>query len=77
MREADLERHLTNPTEKDEGRRHRKPAKPAAKPEHRRKAAPRRAKSDKPEPAEIGSKGDYQLNQALNLLKGLQIISKR
>ncbi len=32
---------------------------------------------DKPEPAEYGSKSDYQLNQALNLLKGLQIISKR
>ena len=35
------------------------------------------SKADKPEPAEFGSKSDYQFNQALNLLKGLQIISKR
>jgi carboxyl-terminal processing protease len=79
MREADLERHLSNPTDQDED-------KPAATPpakdqgvqqqqqqqpqQQQQGAAPK-------EPAEMGSKGDYQLNQALNLLKGLQIISKR
>jgi carboxyl-terminal processing protease len=75
MRESDLERHLSNPTDKDN---------PDAAPEAAPKPAPKPStdkgaenKGDKPEPAEIGSKGDYQLNQALNLLKGLQIISKR
>jgi len=75
MRESDLERHLSNPTDKDN---------PDAAPEAAPKPAPKPStdkgvenKGDKAEPAEIGSKGDYQLNQALNLLKGLQIISKR
>jgi carboxyl-terminal processing protease len=73
MREADLERHLSNPTEKGEGGTDApKPVKPGAAKE----GAPD-LKADKPEPAEFGSKGDYQMNQALNLLKGLQIISKR
>ena len=47
------------------------PNAPPAQPQQQQQAAP------KPEPAEIGSKGDYQLNQALNLLKGLQIISRK
>jgi carboxyl-terminal processing protease len=75
MRESDLERHLSNPTDKDN---------PDAAPDAAPKPAPKPStdkgaenKGDKAEPAEIGSKGDYQLNQALNLLKGLQIISKR
>ena len=72
MREADLERHLANPTEKPDGTIEApKAPKPGAK-----EGAPD-VKADKPEPAELGSKGDYQMNQALNLLKGLQIISKR
>jgi carboxyl-terminal processing protease len=72
MREADLERHLANPTEKPDGTIEApKPLKPGAK-----EGGPD-VKADKPEPAELGSKGDYQMNQALNLLKGLQIVSKR
>jgi carboxyl-terminal processing protease len=76
MRESDLERHLANPTDKDDAQEG-----PAVKP------APAKPGQDgggaqndtgkKPEQAEYGSKGDYQLNQALNLLKGLQILSKR
>jgi carboxyl-terminal processing protease len=75
MREADLERHLSNPTEKDGD----KPAAPAAKPEPGAQQQPQQQPQAAPqaEPAEIGSKGDYQLNQALNLLKGLQIISRK
>jgi carboxyl-terminal processing protease len=68
MREADLERHLANPTDKDE-----EPSKPVITP-------PKEGEGDakKPTgPVELGSKGDYQLNQALNLLKGLQIISRK
>jgi carboxyl-terminal processing protease len=70
MREADLERHLSNPTEKDAD-------KPAAAPKPDQGAQPQLAPpAPKGEPAEIGSKGDYQLNQAIILLKGLQIIGK-
>jgi carboxyl-terminal processing protease len=84
MREADLERHLANPSDsdeqkpaasppapkdpKDQGVQQQTPAQPGG-------ATPPAAKSA--EPAEMGSKGDYQFNQALNLLKGLQIISKK
>ncbi len=71
MREADLERHLSNPSEREE----EKPAAPAAKPDQG--AQQQQPAAPKGEPAEIGSKGDYQLNQALNLLKGLQIISRK
>jgi carboxyl-terminal processing protease len=75
MREADLERHLSNPTEKEKEEGQESPPKPVVKPA---KDTGAENKGDsKPEPAEIGSKGDYQLNQAVNLLKGLQIISKR
>ena len=66
LREADLEKHLTNDkpaTEKPENSS--KNAHPA--PNGKEDAA-------KPAPAEFGSKNDYQLNQALNLLKGMQIL---
>jgi carboxyl-terminal processing protease len=76
MREADLERHLNNPSEASEG------PKPAVQPPKDQGAQQQQQPQQQPaaaqgEPAEMGSKGDYQLNQALNLLKGLQIISKR
>ena len=77
MREADLERHLVNPTEKDEGDNKDSP-KPATKPAAPKEGGPDvKGEKDKPDQPEYGSKTDYQLNQALNLLKGLQIISKR
>ena len=80
MREADLQRHLANPTEPEAPVV--VPPAPAADPAQDKgaqgqtpqPAAPAAAKG---EPAEIGSKGDYQLNQALNLLKGLQILSRK
>ena len=73
IREADLERHLDNP----EGG-----AAPKAKPEPQSKADKKDAKpkaedeEGKP-PFEIGGKNDYQLTQAVNLLKGLQIIQAK
>jgi carboxyl-terminal processing protease len=71
VREADLERHLANGQE-DKEEKKPEPA-PIKLP-----APPRDKKSDKPEDKEgkpdIVSKNDYQLNQALNLLKGLQIL---
>ena len=66
LREADLNKHLTNDKPSDE-----KPGN-ASKTE----PAPPGTKGDavKSIPAEFGSKNDYQLNQALNLLKGMQIL---
>lgn len=66
-READLERHLANPNEKEEAKP-AKPSDPEGKGEGDKKASVA---------VEFGSKNDYQLNQAINLLKGLQILSKR
>ncbi len=75
VREADLERHLSNGDSKEE---------PAAKPGDVIKPAPGdKTKSDndkKPaplEPGEVVSKSDFQVSQALNLLKGLQIMQAR
>ncbi len=74
VREADLDRHLSND----------KP--PAAKPDAPplRLQAPKPDKSDKSgatdkdsKPADTSVKQDYQLNQALNLLKGLQLVQRR
>ena len=76
LREADLEKHLLNdkvpdttPIHNDKPNQTDKntPPKPDAAPD---------AKPDttKTAPSEFGSKTDYQLNQALNLLKGMQIL---
>ena len=77
MREADLDRHLSNP---QGGTPEIK--QPAPQPQSAVPPAPSAPKAeDKPAddgtPPDIVSKNDYQLNQALNLLKGLQIIGKR
>jgi carboxyl-terminal processing protease len=77
IRESDLEKHLANPTGEDKV--------PAAKPGDVIKAPPadkpgKDGKDKKPEPLEPGeivSKNDFQVNQALNLLKGLQILQGR
>jgi carboxyl-terminal processing protease len=70
LREADLERHLSNDTQPEEK------SEPAAKPTQG-KPAPKSKGDTKPEPTEFGSKNDYQLNQALNLLKGMHILKGR
>lgn len=68
IREADLERHLVNPqTEAD------KPVVPPGT-----ISAPEKpAQPEKLKPGEIVSKNDFQFNQALNLLKGLNIMQAR
>jgi len=81
LREADLERHLANDKEKELEKEKEKDA--AAKPVKPAKPAPKGGKplkedildeeSMKP-PVEPASKNDYQFNQALNLLKALQIL---
>jgi len=64
MREADLNKHLVNEKSPDE-----KPDVPAA---HSTNAV--KGDAAKPVPTEFGTKNDYQLNQAMNLLKGMQIL---
>jgi carboxyl-terminal processing protease len=78
LREADLGRHLSNgnhPEEKEEKKESAKPAAPAKSPSSG-KSKDKDEEAAKPETAEVGSKSDYQLNQALNLLKGINILHK-
>ena len=81
IREADLERHLDNP----EGGA--APVKPKPEPQSKNDkpdkadkkdaAKPKGEEEDAKPPFEIGGKNDYQLSQAMNLLKGLQIIQAK
>ena len=79
LREADLENHLEN--NKEPG----KEATPAVKPQSKapapkpKSSAPAKDDDEAVEPPlrELASKKDYQLNQALNLLKGLQIMQNK
>ena len=69
LREADLDKHLIND-------------KPEGKPSNNGKSTisvPNNKGGDTVKPArtEFGSANDYQLNQALNLLKGMQILQGR
>lgn len=89
VREADLEHHLSNPTgaEKTEGKSESKPE-TASKPESssstsqpQTTAKPAEstttpAAKTEPKVGPDGEKEDFQLQQALNLLKGLPIASK-
>ena len=75
IREADLEKHLSNPTGV-EPEAPKKPRESIKAPQGK----PGQDKDTKPvtlEPGEIVSKNDFQVNQALNLLKGLQIMRGR
>jgi carboxyl-terminal processing protease len=73
LREADLERHLSNGNKEET----KKPEVPSIKPPAPPKPEPKGKEGKKPAPGEIVSKNDYQLNQALNLLKGLHILKGR
>jgi len=64
LREADLDKHLPN------GQAEPETGKPAAKPAPKDKDE----RTPKAEVAEFGAKNDYQLNQAMNLLKGMRIL---
>ncbi|WP_348944235.1 S41 family peptidase [Chitinibacter sp. FCG-7] len=68
LREADLGRHLDNPTDKEAGKT--SPA-PSEAPKATAKPAAKAASSAESEenPRELASKSDYQLQQALNVLK--------
>jgi carboxyl-terminal processing protease len=71
LREADLSNHLSNPNGDEAPAGDKLPAK-SIKPKEG-DAAP----ANKNEPMEPGSKDDFQFNQAMNLLKGLQILQKK
>lgn len=66
LHEADLDRHLTNdkPSETRPGGNVRSESAPRNPPEEGTRMTP----------TEFGSRNDYQLNQALNLLKGIHIL---
>jgi len=73
LREADLQNHLEN------GNKEKETKTPAPTPQTK---SPSKPKDEGEEPAEpptreLASKSDYQLNQALNLLKGLQIMQNK
>ncbi len=74
VREADLEHHLSNGQQPDD--KTDVPAKPVAptKAPAKAPAKPKEGEAAKPAPAEFGAKDDYQLSQALNLLKGMYIL---
>jgi carboxyl-terminal processing protease len=73
FREADLTRHLSNPKDGQGPSVPEQPAKVIAPP-----AGDENGKSgDKNVPMELGTKSDYQFMQAMNLLKGLQILQKK
>ncbi|OZA26110.1 MAG: peptidase S41 [Hydrogenophilales bacterium 17-61-9] len=77
IREADLDKHLSNPNGGESAPIVNKPGEsPKAAPTTK----PGKEKDIKPltlEPGEIVSKNDFQVNQALSLLKGLQIFQGR
>jgi carboxyl-terminal processing protease len=77
LREADLEHHLENGNKDKEVVTTTKPqSKATAKP---KASAPKDEDDEASEPPsrELASKKDYQLGQAMNLLKGLQIMQNK
>jgi carboxyl-terminal processing protease len=72
MREADLGKRLSNPQDKKEPPKEEAPPTAAPAPTPKPDDA---TKTDAP--PDIVSKSDYQLNEALNLLKALNIVNKR
>ncbi len=80
IREVDLERHLNNDREKEAPPRSE--AKPAATKVNNGKPGKDKSSKDEdeddmPQRLEYASAGDYQFQQALNLLKGLQIMQHK
>jgi carboxyl-terminal processing protease len=63
LREADLDKHLVNDKQLEEKTNSAPKTEPASK-----------NNIEKQPPSEYGAKNDYQLNQALNLLKGMKIL---
>jgi carboxyl-terminal processing protease len=84
LREADLENHLENNKDDDPAKDTKESAPVKPTPQTKAPAKPKTSpnKEDEnggfePPGRELASKKDYQLNQAINLLKGLQIMQNR
>jgi carboxyl-terminal processing protease len=78
LREADLDHHLSNPDGGDEVTSKPQDGAPPAKPESKPAKGGKKDKAGKADKgSELASKSDYQFNQAINLLKGLQILQKK
>ncbi|MDD2664631.1 MAG: S41 family peptidase [Dechloromonas sp.] len=74
VREADLDRHLSNDRDQEA------PKPDAGKPQAKAKPGKNDKADDEedlPQRLEYASKGDYQFQQALNLLKGLRIMQNK
>jgi carboxyl-terminal processing protease len=76
LREADLERHLSNDRQAAEEKA-ADIAKPAPVANDKGVVKPKEDSIGKPEITEFGSKNDYQLSQAMNLLKGMNILKAK
>jgi carboxyl-terminal processing protease len=74
IREADLDRHLVNDKEKEPAKTDAKPQTKATTKPAKEKNGKEEAEDEMPPRLEYASKADYQFQQALNLLKGLQIM---
>jgi carboxyl-terminal processing protease len=82
LREADLENHLENDKDEKDEKDEKDDGKPQTRSPAKPKTTPSKGKNEddqgfEPPGRELASKKDYQLNQAINLLKGLQIIQGR
>ena len=74
VREADLDRHLSNPAEKAAAAE--QAAKATTVADKKSADGKDEKKADKPARPDYGSKDDYQLNKVLTLLKGFQTVSR-
>jgi len=74
VREADLDRHLDNDREPEKNRRASEKAGKSGKSSKKSSKAEQGEENYKP--IEFASKDDYQLSQAVNLLKAWQVIKK-
>jgi carboxyl-terminal processing protease len=82
LREADLDRHLSNDKEKEVTKEATKePSKPQTKPSNKPGTKDKSGKDEgddeMPVRLEYTSKADHQFQQAINLLKGLQIMQNK
>lgn len=73
LREADLGKHLDNPTDKDAGKIIATPAPVKAEPKKPAKTNASATEADE-NPRELVSKSDYQLQQAISVLKVQQLM---
>ncbi|MDD2741056.1 MAG: S41 family peptidase [Rhodocyclaceae bacterium] len=76
LREADLERHLSNDREKEAPKETPKEVNKQSKPTTKDKGKDE-GDEDAPTRLEYASKTDHQFQQALNLLKGMQIMQNK